>query len=306
MKMIIKRLFLVSLLFCLFSGGIVQGEKSDAKEDGIFATIETNRGDIVIKLYYKNTPLTVCNFIGLAEGTIENTHVGAGEPYFDGMKWHRVVDNWVIQTGCPYGTGSGDPGYSFQCEIDTPALMHDKAGIVGMANSGAGTATNGSQFYITHEQGDQYDRLNGGYTIFGQVIDDAGMDVVLDIRKDDDLEKITVERIGAEAEAFQTDQDAFDSLAIWITGNKHKKAIKKSRSPAQLHTRHDIIFCTFKQSGDFSIGIYTLNGRELYSEIQKKVSEGTSFAIPYTFKPGMYIATVKLGKNKFTHKIIMQ
>jgi cyclophilin family peptidyl-prolyl cis-trans isomerase len=244
----------------------------------------------------------VCNFVGLAEGIIDNDPFDPGEPYFDGLVWHRVAFDRVIQSGCPYGTGSGGPGYQFQTEID-PTLKHDRRGAVGMALNGPGTPTAGSQFYITHLP---LPELDGDYTIFGYVEDSASLEVIMDIRRDDDLDKVTIERGGAEAEAFRTDQDAFDSLLVWVTGNKQKKAIIKSRSPALIHTRHNIISCTFKRSGTFDIGIYSLNGRELFSEIHKKASEGTSFVIPYTFKPGMYITSIKLGKNEYTHKLIMQ
>ena len=306
MSVHIKKVVLVSLICCFIAGGIAQGGKTVERKDGIFATLETNRGNIVMELYFKNTPLTVCNFIGLAEGTINNTHVGPGEPYFDGMKWHRVVPNWVIQTGCPYGTGTGDPGYSFQCEIDTPALMHDKAGVVGMANSGAGTATNGSQFYITHEQGSQYDRLNGGYTIFGQVLGDSCMDVVLAIRKDDRLDRVTIERVGAEAEAFRTDQDAFDSLLVWVTGIHNKSPVVARKYPFTIQARNNTVSFSWKRSGVADIELFTVNGRRLFFELRKKFSEGNSCKIPHTFEPGMYIATVKLGNNRFTQKLIIQ
>jgi peptidylprolyl isomerase len=304
MNKIFIRLIMMSIFCCAFIGiGIFAGvETSDKKEDGLYATLETNKGDMIIKFTFKKTPLTVCNFVGLAEGTIENNPCDPGEPYFDGLIWHRVVFDHVIQSGCPYGTGSGGPGYEFQTEID-PTLKHDRRGAVGMALSGPGTATAGSQFYITHIA---RPHLDGDYTIFGYVEDSASQEVIMDIREDDDLERVTIQRVGAEAEAFRTDQDAFDSLLVWITGNKQKKAMKKSRSPALLHTRHDIISCTFKQSGTFDIGIYSLNGRTLFSNTGKKASEGASYSVPYSFRPGMYIATIKLGKNEYTHKLIVQ
>ena len=217
-KTISVKLFFACVSVFLMCEAVWAGSKDKGiKEDGIFATLQTSRGNIKIKFTYKQTPLTVCNFIGLAEATIKNTPK-QGVPYFDGLKWHRVVADWVIQSGDPTGTGSGGPGYSFRCEIDTPALIHDSPGVVGMANTGAGTATNGSQFYITHLGGATYKKLNGGYTIFGHTVDSASMKVVNAIKQGDGLSKVTIERVGAEAMAFKTDQKAFDSLKRMVTG----------------------------------------------------------------------------------------
>lgn len=308
MKMFKKQLLMVIILCCTFFGIAANSHTSSDKPDGIFATLETNKGNIEIELYFKNTPLTVCNFIGLAEGTVDNDHVDPGEPYFDGMKWHRVVSNWVIQTGCPYGTGTGDPGYQFPCEIDTPTLMHDKPGVVGMANSGANTATNGSQFYITHggiDDNPEYGRLNGGFTIFGQVIDDASMDVVMAIRRNDDLIKVTVERIGAEAEAFKTDQAAWDSLYDWVTGINPDYLEPAIPNPVIVKTKQSTVSCLFLQPGIVDIGIFTLSGRRLFSVVQKKVTPG-AFTIPHSFKPGMYIVIVKREGTVITNKLVVQ
>ena len=168
-------------------------QKSAAPE-GIFATIETTKGNITVQLTYKATPVTVANFISLAEGT--NTVVGEqfkGKHFFDGLKFHRVIADFMIQGGDPAGNGSGGPGYAFKDEI-TDAKF-DKAGILAMANSGP--ATNGSQFFITHKDTPW---LNGKHTIFGYVT--KGQDVVNAIAQDDVINKITITRNGAEAKAF--------------------------------------------------------------------------------------------------------
>ena len=155
-------------------------------EDGMYAKINTTKGEILIQLEYEKTPLTVANFVGLAEGTKENDKKELGTPYYDGLKFHRVIADFMIQGGCPDGTGSGSPGYSFADEFH-PDLKHDKGGILSMANSGP--ATNGSQFFITHKETPW---LDGKHTVFGHVIE--GQEIVNLIEKDDLMSSITIIR----------------------------------------------------------------------------------------------------------------
>ncbi|MDX2173036.1 MAG: peptidylprolyl isomerase [Bacteroidota bacterium] len=162
--------------------------------DGLYAKFETNRGTIYTNLEFKKTPLTVANFVGLAEGTITNTAKPAGTPYYNGLKFHRVIPNFMIQGGCPLGTGTGDPGYKFADEIDT-TLKHVGPGILSMANAGPGT--NGSQFFITHVATPW---LDGKHTVFGHVI--QGQDVVNAVVGNDTLKSLTILRKGKEAEGF--------------------------------------------------------------------------------------------------------
>ncbi len=162
--------------------------------EGIYAKFETTKGDIYLVLEHKKTPMTVANFIGLAEGTITNTAKPAGTPYYDGLKFHRVIPNFMIQGGCPLGTGTGDPGYKFPDEIDE-TLKHTGPGILSMANAGPGT--NGSQFFITHVKTDW---LDGKHTVFGHVI--SGQSVVDSIKQGDAVNKLVILRKGKEAEAF--------------------------------------------------------------------------------------------------------
>jgi peptidylprolyl isomerase len=169
--------------------------------EGLFARISTVKGDIVIGLEYQKAPLTVCNFVALAEGRMTTA---GGKPFFNGLTFHRVVPDFVIQSGDPLGNGRGGPGYQFPNEID-PALKHDGPGIVSMAN--AGPDTNGSQFFITHRAAPH---LDGLHPVFGRVIE--GQNVVNAIRQGDGIEKVTIIRNGPQANAFKADQAAFDVL----------------------------------------------------------------------------------------------
>ncbi len=171
--------------------------------EGMYARIETTRGVITCRLEFEKTPLTVCNFAGLAEGNMD-TQVRAGQPFYDGLTFHRVIPDFMIQGGCPRGNGTGGPGYAFQDEI-VDSLRHDKAGVLAMANAGPGT--NGSQFYITHRATPW---LDGRHTVFGHVVE--GQDVVDAIRQGDTMKQVTILRIGAEAEAFSADQEVFDTI----------------------------------------------------------------------------------------------
>ena len=174
--------------------------------DGMYAKFVTNKGDITCQLEFEKTPITVANFVGLAEGTKEfGGGAGkAGARFYDDLSFHRVIDNFMIQGGCPLGTGTGGPGYTFPDEID-PSLKHSSEGILSMANAGPGT--NGSQFFITHVA---TPHLDGKHTVFGHVV--TGMDVVNKIQKNDKLETIEIIRVGADAKAFKSDQAAFDAL----------------------------------------------------------------------------------------------
>jgi peptidylprolyl isomerase len=197
------------------SGSAAKKTVSTQLADGIYATISTNRGPIVLSLEFEKTPLTVANFVGLSEGSLKNNAKPMGTPFYDGLIFHRVVDNFMVQGGDPEGSGRGGPGYRFADEIDS-SLKHTGPGILSMANAGPGT--NGSQFFITHIATPW---LDGKHTVFGKVI--TGIDVVNAITQGDKIDSIRIKRVGTKAEAFKADQGAFDSL-ITVSQKKLEEA----------------------------------------------------------------------------------
>ncbi len=140
------------------------------------ATIKTNKGEIKLNLFAELTPITVANFANLAK-----------KGFYNGLKFHRVIEDFMIQGGCPYGTGVGGPGYNFGDEFDA-SLKHDKPGMLSMANSGP--STNGSQFFITHVPTPW---LDGKHSVFGAVLGDQDQEVVNKIRNNDVIESITID-----------------------------------------------------------------------------------------------------------------
>ncbi|MGG6230599.1 peptidylprolyl isomerase [Tenacibaculum sp. SDUM215027] len=171
-------------------------------DNGIYAKFTTPKGDILVNLEYEKTPGTVGNFVALAEGNLENSAKPQGTPYYNGLKFHRVIADFMVQGGCPQGTGTGNPGYKFDDEIH-PELKHDAPGKLSMANAGPGT--NGSQFFITHVATPW---LDGKHTVFGSVIE--GQDVVDAIAQDDTMD-VEIIRVGDTAESFNA-VEAFRSF----------------------------------------------------------------------------------------------
>lgn len=185
-------------------------------DDGLYAKMRTNQGNIIIKLAFEKAPLTVINFVGLAEGT-KHSNIQTGKPFYNGLTFHRVIKNFMIQGGDPKGDGTGGPGYQFMDEITD--LKHDRVGVLSMANSGPNT--NGSQFFITHTT---TPHLNGVHTVFGHVV--KGMGVVNRVKKDDFIRKIKILRIGEKAKNFQTDEAAFQAQNKKYLAKKREKILK--------------------------------------------------------------------------------
>lgn len=209
-------------IFTLLLVTITMSACEEAKNlpDGLYAVMETTQGEIILSLEYEKTPLTVTNFVALAEGKMD-TSAKSG-PYYDGLKFHRVIADFMIQGGDPQGTGAGGPGYNFADEIDD-SLKFDGPGVFAMANAGPGT--NGSQFFITHVP---TPHLQGKHTIFGHVVE--GQDVVDSVKQGDEIKKVTIIRNGSAAEAFKADQAAFDERNSKLVEEARKKAEEANKA----------------------------------------------------------------------------
>ena len=189
--------------------------------NGIYAKFMTSKGDVLVNLEFEKTPGTVGNFVALAEGNLENSLNPQGTPYYDGLKFHRVIPDFMIQGGCPLGTGTGNPGYKFDDEFH-PDLKHDTPGKLAMANSGP--ATNGSQFYITHVPTPW---LDNKHTVFGSVIE--GQNVVDAIAQGDEM-KLEILRIGDLAQNF----NAVEAFRTFEGSREKREAEEKAKQKEML------------------------------------------------------------------------
>jgi cyclophilin family peptidyl-prolyl cis-trans isomerase len=211
-KIVIALLAIASLYSC----------KNDHSNlpDGLYAQIETNKGEIIVQLDFEKAPITVANYVALAEGKNEfvTNEKLKKKPFFDGLKFHRVIADFMIQTGDPLGTGSGDTGYKFKDEFND--LRFDKGGVLAMANNGP--MTNSSQFFITHLATPW---LDGKHTIFGHVVE-KGMEVVNKIQQDDYIKSVTIIRNGEAAKKFNAVKVFTDYFAVESENQKKKAAIE--------------------------------------------------------------------------------
>jgi cyclophilin family peptidyl-prolyl cis-trans isomerase len=225
-----KHFFL--FLFALISLSSCK-EKHNNLPDGLFAEISTNKGIIIVQLDFDKAPITVANFVSLAEG--KNTFVNEqckGKSFYDGLKFHRVIPEFMIQGGDPLGDGSGGAGYLFKDEITD--LKFDKGGVLAMANSGPGT--NSSQFFITHVATPW---LDGKHTIFGHVVE-KGMEVVNTIQQNDEIVKITIIRNGAVAKKFDAVK-VFSNYFSQESENQKKQALVDAENKKLFDAKYKVV-----------------------------------------------------------------
>jgi len=262
----VKARFALAAGVLLSMAAISCGKEYTDLPDGLYAVIETQKGDIVIQLEPDRAPLTTMNFVGLAEGTI--TSNAGGKPFYDGLTFHRVEPGFLIQGGDPEGRGTGGPGYRFPTETH-PDLLHDAPGVVAMANSGPDS--NGSQFYITMSATPY---LDGAYNVFGHVI--SGMETVAAIEVGDVMTHVKIVRRGDIAEAYQASDLAFGQLRDQAA-EKRAAAAVTFRSEQERLIRRD--WPDAKTVGDGGLLLKRTaagNGR--------RVSEGDTVSVHFTFE----------------------
>jgi len=300
MKILKRTLLLVVLILSI---NACKKDKTADLEDGIYADIKTNKGEILLNLTFKETPITVANFVSLAEGT--NTFVTdtarKGKPFFDGIKFHRVIKKFMIQSGdpnsldsIPGNDGTGGPGYHFQDEFPKDSMgkllrAFDKKGLLAMAN--AGRNTNGSQFFITHVP---TPHLNGRHTIFGFVVE--GQSVVDSIVKNDLMEKVTIIRKGKEAKAFDANAifgkalEDFKKAQIAATEKAKKITIKETESFVKEMTKkgykiktydNGLVIATSKRGR----GKQPKVGEKVKVDYSGRLTTGVEFDSSYKKKP---------------------
>jgi len=275
--------------------------------DGLYAEITTSRGEILLNLEYEKTPITVSNFVGLIEGSLNRED--EDEPFYDGLNFHRVLDNFMVQGGCPLGTGTGGPGYSFPDEFDS-SLRHDAPGVLSMANSGP--ATNGSQFFITHVETPW---LNDKHTVFGKIV--GNMDIVNSIKQGDRIDAVKVLRKGAGAEAFAVTKEGFEEM-VENAGSAEAAKVKKeaagvlteikNRYPKAVETKSGLRYLVLTEgSGDSSPVMGTkvtvhyagtlLDGKEFDSSIKR--GEPAEFAVGQVIEGwNEALKTMKKGEKR--------
>ena len=249
--------------------------------DGMYAKFETAKGDIYCALEFKKTPMTVANFVGLAEGAIKNTAKAEGVPYYDSLKFHRVIPNFMIQGGCPLGTGTGDPGYKFGDEFDE-TLKHTGPGILSMANAGPGT--NGSQFFITHVKTEW---LDGKHSVFGHVI--QGQSVVDSIKGNDVLKHLVILRKGKEAEAF-------DAAKVFEFEKTNYAAKAEAKAKAEQEKMDKVLNETYGSAKTTASGLRYIIEKEGEGEAPKATSSVTVHYTGYLLNGSKFDSSIDRGQ----------
>ncbi len=236
-SLILVGLVLLMLASCTSIPKYMTKEEYKSLDDGLYANMETSKGDMLIKLYDKQAPMTVANFVGLAEGTMKNEAKPNGTPFYDGLIFHRVIKDFMIQGGDPDGTGAGGPGYSFPDEFDEN-LKHDKKGVLSMANSGPNT--NGSQFFITEVETPW---LNGRHTVFGQVIDGENViDSIANVEKgpqDKPKDDVVIKHVDIirKGDAYKN----YDAVKEFKKAEaEHEKKLEEKKKAAQAAMQKEV------------------------------------------------------------------
>ena len=287
-----KLLVLFPLLFSTFAVANL--------DNGIYAHLTTNKGEITVELAYKKAPLTVTNFIALSEGTKESNK-DLGTPFYDGLTFHRVIDEFMIQGGDPKGNGTGGPGYMFADELTD--LIHDKPGVLSMANSGPNT--NGSQFFITHVPTPW---LDGKHSVFGSVVE--GMDVVNLIKQGDILETVRIERVGEDANQFVANEDSFNEL-ISKANEKILASLKHRQKDFESYVTSAYPGASENELGYFTRvniqgdGVFPKNGQIVSVDIELKANSGdvmrsAGSPIPFTLGNGEIISIIETNIQEMT------
>jgi peptidyl-prolyl cis-trans isomerase A (cyclophilin A) len=222
-----KKVGLLLAVLGIAAFGMAAKPKKPKLPEGIYVEFTTTKGVIICMLEFEKTPMTVANFVGLAEGKFAHPDTTFTKPYYDGLKFHRVIKDFMIQGGCPLGTGTGDPGYMFYDEIH-PELRHTGPGILSMANSGPNT--NGSQFFITHKETPW---LDGKHTVFGHVI--QGQEVVNAIEQDDVMTKVKIIRVGKVAKKW----NATEQFIAGVNAAKQKYAEQMVSDMEKAYAKQD-------------------------------------------------------------------
>jgi len=245
-------------------------------QDGIYAKFNTSKGAITVKLTHDKTPGTVGNLVALAEGNLENKVKPQGTPYYDGLKFHRVIPDFMIQGGCPLGTGTGDGGYKFDDEFH-PDLTHNGPGVLSMANAGPGT--NGTQFFITHVATPW---LDNKHTVFGHVVE--GQDVVDAIAQGDALDTLEIIRVGADAEAWNA-VEAFRTFE----GSREKRMAEARAAQKEALDKVSAGFSETASGLRYQIiqkgsGVKAEKGQQVSVHYQGALIDGTVFDSSYKRK----------------------
>ena len=287
-----KLLVLFPLLFSTFAVANL--------DNGIYAHLTTNKGEITVELAYKKAPLTVTNFIALSEGTKESNK-DLGTPFYDGLTFHRVIDEFMIQGGDPKGNGTGGPGYMFADELTD--LIHDKPGVLSMANSGPNT--NGSQFFITHVPTPW---LDGKHSVFGSVVE--GMDVVNLIKQGDILETVRIERVGEDANQFVANEDSFNELISKanekiLASLKHRQKDFESYVTSAYPGASENELGYFTRVNKHGDGVFPKNGQIVSVDIELKANSGdvmrsAGSPIPFTLGNGEIISIIETNIQEMT------